>query len=223
VPDRRGLWQVSALVVLGHGAVLTQLSTAPATPPRGPAGLPVQLLYVRTVQPQVLEKVPAPPAAPAPEATAQSPAATPPVPAPHAQEAQPPVPRLDAMAGPGAEPLAAAPMPVPAASAAAEEAPYLPRGELTLAPKLLAPVQVPFPGEVEGWVELKVQVTLFIDEEGTVRRIRIDSPDVHPSFERAVRAAFSPARFSPGELQDTAVRSQVRLEVEFSSPSRRRR
>lgn len=230
MPGRRGIWPVFALVLLGHGAALTQL-TAPGPPPlRGQAGLPVQLLYVRAMQPPTAETPPVTPA-PSPALTAVAPAPEPaqpltaPPPAPQPAEAQTPLPRIEAAAGRGAEPVApevVAAAPAPAASAPAVEAPYLPRGELTVTPKLLAPVDVPFPEELTGVVDLKVRVSLFIDEDGTVRRIRVDTPGVHPSIEKAVREAFSPARFSPGQLQATPVRSQIRLEVEFAAKGRPR-
>ncbi|QJW83521.1 hypothetical protein HK414_03240 [Ramlibacter terrae] len=70
-----------------------------------------------------------------------------------------------------------------------------------MAPRLLTPVQVPFPDMVGGFVDLKVRITLFIDEQGTVRRVRIDSPDVPPLFEQTIRDTFAQARFKPGELR----------------------
>lgn len=221
MPGRRGLWQVFVLVLLVHAALLTQLSAAPGAL-RGQAGLPVQLLYVRLTQPPLAPEPPAPatatlsPSTPAPE----------PAPAlrhaPQVEASPPPLPSVEARAGTGAEPVVVAQAPASAASAPAGEAPYLPRGDLTVAPKLLTPVQVPFPDEVEGMVDLKIRISLFIDEQGVVRRIRIDTPDVPPVFERTVREAFSAARFAPGQLEATAVRSQIRLEVEFAAKGRAR-
>ncbi len=106
------------------------------------------------------------------------------------------------------------PMPV-----APEEPVYLTRGELTVAPRPLGTVDVPFPEDVVGLVDLKVQVTLFIDEEGEVRQVRIDTPQVAEPFERAIRASFGAARFSPGQVGDMPVRSQVRVEVAFAAPN----
>lgn len=216
MPGRRGLWPVLVVVLLAHAAALTFVATAPA-PPQGRAGVqPLRTLYVRAVQPQ--PGAPPEPAAPAaPEAAAQPgapPAVAAAIPAPAETRA---LPRVERPSGSGAEPT---PDPQAAASAAGAEAPYHPRGELTVPPRLLSSVNVAFPEEVKGIVALKVRIALFIDEQGAVQRIRIDTPDIHPSFERAVREAFADARFTPGQLEATAVRSQIRLEVEFSAANR---
>jgi hypothetical protein len=104
---------------------------------------------------------------------------------------------------------------------AAPEAPYLPRSQLSAAPRPQSMVEVAFPQDVTGVVDLTLQATLFIDEHGVVQRIRVDTPDVHPSFERAVRETFGPARFTPGERDGTPVRSQLRIQVEFHAPGRK--
>ena len=92
---------------------------------------------------------------------------------------------------------------------------YLPRSKLSAAPRPLADVQVPFPEEVTGLVDLRVNVTLFVDEQGTVRHVRLDSADVAPAFALAILDTFLNARFKPGEVMNVPVRSQVRLEIEF--------
>lgn len=92
---------------------------------------------------------------------------------------------------------------------------YLPRSKLSVAPAPLTAVDVPFPAQVSGIVNLTVQLTLFIDEQGRVRRVRIDSAAIPSAFAAAVLNTFLEARFQPGEVDNVAVRSQVRLEVEF--------
>jgi TonB family protein len=120
-----------------------------------------------------------------------------------------------------AEASMAPPPPEPAAmpTAVPQEPAYLPRGELTVPPRPLDAIDVPFPEDVVGLVDLKVRVTLFIGEDGQVRRVRIDTPNVAEPFERAIRASFSAARFSPGELHEVPVRSQLRIEVAFAAPN----
>lgn len=203
---RRGFWQAVALTLLGHGAVFAWLATVqPASAPHGALqGAPLAF-QVRPVQPS------APAAAPQPAAP-ESPAAL----RGTTESALPAPPRETAAASP---PQAAAPTPERTA-APAPEAPYLPRGQLTVPPRLVGHVDVPFPADVDGTVDLKVRVTLFIDERGAVQKLRLDTPDVHPAFERSIREAFAAARFSPGELDSVAVRSQVRLEIDFRAPSR---
>jgi hypothetical protein len=123
--------------------------------------------------------------------------------------------------------VASPPAPVPesgtvALAAPPVDLPYLPRGSLTVAPKLKNSVDVSFPEDVEGFVKLTVQATLFIDEDGGVRRIRVDTPDVQPPFETAIQQAFASASFTPGEVDGLPVRSQMRVEVEFQAPATRR-
>jgi hypothetical protein len=98
---------------------------------------------------------------------------------------------------------------------------YFPRSILSVAPRPLASVDVPFPEDVDGVVDLRVQVTLLIDAAGTVRGIRFDSGGVPPGFARAIEETFLAAQFSPGELQGRAVPSAIRLEVAFSSDTAR--
>jgi hypothetical protein len=92
---------------------------------------------------------------------------------------------------------------------------YLPRNRLSVVPQVLTNVDVQFPAEVTGIVDLKAQITLFVDEKGTVRRVRFDSAAIPSSFAAAVLDTFLKTRFKPGEVDGLAVRSQIRLEVEF--------
>lgn len=191
------------MAVLGHAALLGYLGTRPPKPaPHGSARAMEFRAYVR----------PAAPASPE-QAGVPGPAAREQVPAQATAATEAPAPARPAADPPRTGTPAAAPPPEP-------EQPYLPRGELTVPPKILGPVDVRFPEDVAGMVHLDVKLTLFIDEEGRVQRIRIDSPGVHPSFERAVRETFATARFAPGELHQRPVRSQMRLEVSFDAPGR---
>lgn len=194
---RPGLWPAVGVALLGHGAVLTQLKLESPAP--APEGLRASVMTV-TVRPLVPQRDP--------------------------QEPQPQPQVQPAVAPQLAEVTAPARMPDPVQVAKAPEAaaapvldpPYLPRGELTVAPKLLTHADVPFPDEVSGIVDLTVRLTLFIDERGAVQRVRLDTPDVPAPFERAVQETFGAARFAPGELDHVPVRSQVRLEVQFEAP-----
>ncbi|MDB5872861.1 MAG: TonB family protein [Ramlibacter sp.] len=124
-----------------------------------------------------------------------------------------------------AQAAAAPPVQGLATSAETDEsafADYLPRSKLSAPPQPQDMVEVPFPADVSGIVDLKVRIALFIDELGTVRRIRIDSPDVPSPFVVAVLDSFSAVRFNPGKLDGMAVRSQIRLEVEFNADNRPR-
>lgn len=191
---RPGLWPAVGVALLGHGAILTQLKLeSPAPAPEGVRAA-VMTVTVRPLVPQHEVQEPPPPAQPVAASSVEAPA---------------PARRPDPVTVAKAPEAAAAPVLDP---------PYLPRGELTVAPKLLTHADVPFPDEVSGIVDLKVRLTLFIDERGTVQRVRLDTPNVPPPFERAVQETFGAARFAPGELDHVPVRSQVRLEVQFEAP-----
>ncbi|NML42977.1 hypothetical protein HHL11_04385 [Ramlibacter sp. G-1-2-2] len=210
---RQGLWVASGLALLAHGVLLTQVQGGPA----GPRGGPVQDFQVRWIAapPLAAEAGPAEPA----------PAAMRPVAAPLAE----PVP---AIVAPAPAPLLqrearSAPPPPPAPAAREEgdalvpgEAPYLPRKLLTVAPVAPMDLDVPFPANVAGVVDLQVDVALFIDETGLVRRVQLESPDVPPEFVRAISETFVGARFKPGEVDRKPVRSRVKLQLEFHAPGR---
>lgn len=108
------------------------------------------------------------------------------------------------------------PPPMDAGSAQAGAEGYLQRRWLTVAPVALDRIDLPFPS-VEGPVDLKLLTTLFIDDRGFVRHVRIDTPNVHGAFADAVLGTFSGLRFKPGEVMGRPVRSQLRLEVEFQA------
>jgi periplasmic protein TonB len=106
------------------------------------------------------------------------------------------------------------------AHASADEDPdafldYLPRDRLTVPPTPLTDVQVPFPEQVAGTVNLRVVASLFIDEFGKVRRVRLDSPGVPSAFAHVIIDTFLATRFKPAEIETAPVRSHVRLEIEF--------
>lgn len=91
---------------------------------------------------------------------------------------------------------------------------YVARDWLDVPPVVLDAVLVPFPA-VEGLVDLTLEVGLFIDEAGAVRRVDVETPRVAEPFVRAVTQAFSGARFTPGQIGGVPVRSRIRVQVEF--------
>jgi outer membrane biosynthesis protein TonB len=208
---RRGFWQAVALTLLGHAAAFAWLATGqPASAPQGALHGAPPTFQVRPLQPST-------PAQATAAAGPQTPAAL----RGSTESTLPVSPRPPAPAAPAPPPPVSLAQPERSV-APAPDAPYLPRGQLTVPPKLVGHVDVPFPGDVDGTVDLKVRVTLFIDERGSVQKLRLDTPDVHPAFERSIREAFASARFSPGELDSIAVRSQVRLEIDFQAPTGRK-
>jgi periplasmic protein TonB len=94
---------------------------------------------------------------------------------------------------------------------------YVPRQYLSLPPVPLAQIEVPFPESVGGTFAITTQLSLFIDETGVVRRVRVDGPELDPALEAAAVDAFRQGRFTPGQLDGRPVRSLVRIEVTFES------
>ena len=74
------------------------------------------------------------------------------------------------------------------------------------------------PNEIHGGTYVS-ELSLYIDEEGTVQRVRIDGPALPRPMEEAARSAFMNARFSPGQVDGLPVRSRIRIEVSFIANS----
>ncbi|WP_431126427.1 hypothetical protein [Variovorax paradoxus] len=92
---------------------------------------------------------------------------------------------------------------------------YVPRPLLSVPPVAREPlVFAPPPGEMIRGRHVGV-LSLFIDEHGQVQRIMIDEANLPEVLEQAAREAFMSAQFAPGEIDGTAVKSLVRVEVIF--------
>ncbi len=93
---------------------------------------------------------------------------------------------------------------------------FLARSLLTLPPQPLAPVILPDVDSVGPGERHRGELTLFIDETGTVVRVRSETVDLPTELEEVARRAFMEVRFAPGELADLgAVKSRIRVEVVF--------
>jgi len=62
-----------------------------------------------------------------------------------------------------------------------------------------------------------VVLTLFINERGTVDRVRLETPEVPAPLANAARETFRAATFDPGSIEGRAVKSQLKIEVDFES------
>lgn len=91
---------------------------------------------------------------------------------------------------------------------------YLPRRALDKAPAALAAIDLPYPSEAPLGTYRAV-LTLFIDRAGVVQRVRGEGQSLPPSLEDAARQAFLAAHFEPGRKDGQAVRSRIRVEVEY--------
>lgn len=102
-------------------------------------------------------------------------------------------------------------------TAADDEALFLVRSQLDRAPHAIEPIDLPYP-ESAPLGHHQAVMTLFIDEQGRVRRVRLDIGQMLPPLlEDAARQSFLQARFEPGIKDGTAVRSRLRVAVEFGA------
>ncbi len=152
----------------------------------------------------------------APDTLAASSAADPPASAPSVPQLAPAVEMAAAPASAVASAGDASPAPMSAAPAdGASDGDYLPRSLLTIAPIALTSVVIPTPpGTPAGGRRVGV-LSLYIDEEGRVRRVEAEQPALPEIMERAAREAFSAARFQPGQVDGHVVKSRIRVEVVF--------
>ena len=146
---------------------------------------------------------------------------------PQASPAQAPMPApavpLDAAPAPDASAARAAPAPVatptppstPGASQSAASGSkastrpgrddYIARPFLSVGPAARTPVVLVAPPGTNGTARHVGVLSLFIDEQGVVKRIVADQPSLPPAYEEAAREAFMAARFSPGEVDGVQV------------------
>jgi hypothetical protein len=204
VPAGRSYWTVVLVVILAHAGALWRLNErSPRLLRERPQSAVIHVWQLAPAIPPQPAGLDTPPGIRSEESAGLLPVE------PQGPKAQAPAPAALAETPPQT---------TPAPKDAIEEAfaNYLPRGRLTVPPQPRSAVEVPFPKGVEGIVRLKVQVDLFIDEFGTVRRVRIVNPgNLHPAFPQAVLDTFMPVQFSPGKVDAVAVPSQLRIEVEF--------
>jgi TonB family protein len=96
---------------------------------------------------------------------------------------------------------------------------YIPREYLSFVPKPLAEIEIPFPDNLTGDVSVSVQLEVFIDENGVVTKVQLNSSHISAAVDDAAVNAFLNARFKPGEIEGQVVRSLLRVEVTFESHS----
>ncbi len=135
---------------------------------------------------------------------------SPPPPSPHTPSAAP------STAAASSSAQAAASEPTTTGRDDDEDALYWPRSALSIPAQarerieLIAPEGLP-PGSYQG------ELTLFIDEDGTVRRVRVEKGNLPEWLHDIVRQQFLKTRFQAGERQGQAVRSRMRIAVEFET------
>lgn len=103
---------------------------------------------------------------------------------------------------------------------AADQA-YWPRSLLTRPPTPQQSIDLFYPAQAPSG-RFRAVLTLFIDEQGVVQRVRIDEADdsgLPPVLEDAARQTFLRSSFTPGEINGRPIRSQLRIEVEYATES----
>jgi TonB family protein len=96
---------------------------------------------------------------------------------------------------------------------------YLPRSALTEGASPIDMVDLPYPDQAPSG-SFRAELTLFIDQSGSVRRVRIEEGALPAALEDVARQAFLRARFVPGSIDGVAVRTRMRIEIEFSAGPR---
>lgn len=121
--------------------------------------------------------------------------------------------KLEASGESRVEPARLAMAPVPRPGHFGDD--YVPRPLLTVPPVARTPVIFATPeGEMFRGRHVGV-LSLFIDEHGLVQRMEADAASLPEALEQAAREAFMAVQFAPGEIDGTAVKSRVRVEVIF--------
>jgi hypothetical protein len=92
---------------------------------------------------------------------------------------------------------------------------YLPRSALSKAPAARGPIDIPFPPGVPTPGRYSAVLALYIDEQGTVRRVRPMDGELPGAYEEAARNAFPAGAFRPGEGQGVPVKAVIQVEVVF--------
>ena len=92
---------------------------------------------------------------------------------------------------------------------------YIPRAYLSAGPEPLSAIEVRPPVDFSGKFAVTIELSLFIDEFGKVRKLRSETPDVAPPFVDAAKLAFEGVAFKPGLLDGKPVRSLIRVAVDF--------
>ena len=182
------------------GGLSVRLAAAPTAPTPAPATTPARSERAARDRPPSMPE-PTPDAAPDP------------LPDPVPQPLPPP--------GAGQPQAAVEPMPSPGATEPDDDSTYLAPDQLDRRAQAVAAIDLPYP-DLAPPGHFRAALTLFIEHDGRVSRVRLE-PDPHapgggalpPVLEDSARQAFLASLFEPGELGGRAVRSRLRIEVEF--------
>lgn len=90
---------------------------------------------------------------------------------------------------------------------------------LSLRPAVLDLVALPQPRPDDHRGPGKALFTLFVDRDGRVVRVRVDSSDLPAEVEDESKQAFFKARFRPGMIDGQAVNARMQVEIVFDAPA----
>jgi len=74
---------------------------------------------------------------------------------------------------------------------------------------------VPYPDAARRNGRMSARLVLLIDEDGTVVKVTSNDPQLPAIFAESAISAFAHARFHPGRIADTAVKTRLVVDVEF--------
>lgn len=212
---RQVLRTITLSVVVMHAAALVLIDTStPKAVQPGKSGTRHRVIQTRLA---LATPTLAPSGQAAPATTSSLSAETtepsaPPAPVPLASADTAPAPEVDHTAD---APATQAPPAEPPAQDTGDT--YLPRPMLTAAPQPSEPVLMDFPKQVTESGRYATILALFIDEDGVVRRVRVDGPALPKPMEDTAKATFLQTRFRPGEVNGQQVKSLIRIEVVFDN------
>jgi hypothetical protein len=92
---------------------------------------------------------------------------------------------------------------------------YLSRGQLSVSPRPLSEIRIPWPAGLSMVGKRSAIFTLFIDQYGVVQDMVPDAHSLFPNMEENARQVFRASHFSPGMKDGVAVKSILRIEVDF--------
>ena len=100
-----------------------------------------------------------------------------------------------------------------------DESDYVSAELLSTRPQAVDTVDIPYPEVDTPPLLVRLVLTLFIDEQGRVARVRAEDAGLPAAWARAAASAFEPARFTPGRRDGHAVKARIRIEVSFDARS----
>jgi len=96
-----------------------------------------------------------------------------------------------------------------------DESAYLPTSQVTLRPSPATPVAVPYPDNTQVVPATSAKVLVFIDEDGTVAKVRLAKDQAPTPFALSAKATFEHVRYHPALIDRTPVKVRVVVVVTF--------